>query len=392
MLAYEEEPALEWGIRATELAEELGNVEILVHAMTNVGSAESLKDQESGHEKIERALQIAREKEMHDHVARCYSNLSSNYIRSRQYAQGERWLEEGLEYTTDRDIDFYRGYLLGWKAQLFFDIGDWAKVEEPALAALHLSRNVKATTQLPALIALGHLKVRQGDSAAQEVLDRAQSLAIQTGELQRIGPLASARAEAAWWRGDRDGAAAEASNGYELALSRNDSWTLGQVAYWIWRAGEENIPVERVALPYALMISGEWQEAAGEWERIGCPFERALALAEGDDPAKRKALEIFERLGARPAAQDLRERLQARGIKIIAPKRAGLARDNLIELTPRELEVLRLIAEGLTNPAIAERLTISVGTVKAHTANIYTKLGVRNRVQALAVARDRAFL
>jgi LuxR family maltose regulon positive regulatory protein len=51
------------------------------------------------------------------------------------------------------------------------------------------------------------------------------------------------------------------------------------------------------------------------------------------------------------------------------------------------LEVLRLIAEGLSNPAIAKRLTISVGTVKAHTANIYSKLGTNNRVQALTRAR-----
>ena len=221
MLAWEEEPALEWGKRAIELAEKLGDVEILVHAMTNVGSAESLKDLDLGHRKIERALEIAREKEMHDHVARCYSNLSSDYIRCRQYPQGQRWLEEGLKYTIDRDLDFYSGYLLGWQAEMYFETGRWAEAQEQALAVLHLSRNVKATTQLPALIALGHLKVRQGDPTAQGVLDRAQSLALLTGELQRIGPLAAARAEAAWRQGDLDQvAAAEAVSSYELALTR----------------------------------------------------------------------------------------------------------------------------------------------------------------------------
>ncbi len=54
--------------------------------------------------------------------------------------------------------------------------------------------------------------------------------------------------------------------------------------------------------------------------------------------------------------------------------------------------MLSLIAAGLSNPAIAERLTISVGTVKAHTAGIYSKLGVNNRVQALARARALSLL
>ena len=61
-------------------------------------------------------------------------------------------------------------------------------------------------------------------------------------------------------------------------------------------------------------------------------------------------------------------------------------------LSERELEVLRLIAEGLTNRQIAERLTVVLGTVKAHTSNIYGKLGVGNRTQAVARARELKLL
>jgi LuxR family maltose regulon positive regulatory protein len=56
-------------------------------------------------------------------------------------------------------------------------------------------------------------------------------------------------------------------------------------------------------------------------------------------------------------------------------------------LSERELEVLQLIAEGLTNPEIGSRLYLSTNTVKAHTRNIYGKLGVHNRTQAVARAR-----
>lgn len=62
---------------------------------------------------------------------------------------------------------------------------------------------------------------------------------------------------------------------------------------------------------------------------------------------------------------------------------------NLVEpLTKRELEILALIAEGLTNAQIGQRLVVSFGTVKAHTASIYRKLDAGNRTQAVAIARS----
>jgi LuxR family maltose regulon positive regulatory protein len=61
-------------------------------------------------------------------------------------------------------------------------------------------------------------------------------------------------------------------------------------------------------------------------------------------------------------------------------------------LSEREIEVLQLIAEGLTNRQVGERLYISPGTVKAHTSNIFGKLGVRSRTQAVARARDLSIL
>jgi LuxR family maltose regulon positive regulatory protein len=61
-------------------------------------------------------------------------------------------------------------------------------------------------------------------------------------------------------------------------------------------------------------------------------------------------------------------------------------------LSDREIEVLSLVAEGLTNQQIAQKLVLSLSTVKWHTSNIYGKLGVRNRSQAVAVARSLGIL
>jgi len=70
----------------------------------------------------------------------------------------------------------------------------------------------------------------------------------------------------------------------------------------------------------------------------------------------------------------------------------GAPAEMIEPLTDRELQVLRLVAEGCSNQEIAERLFLSLPTVKWHTGNIYGKLAVKNRMQAVARARALAIL
>ena len=89
------------------------------------------------------------------------------------------------------------------------------------------------------------------------------------------------------------------------------------------------------------------------------------------------------------AAFDLVTKDERRKTKLPALSKA----EGLVEpLSERELEVLTLIAEGLSNREIAGRLLISLSTVKGHTANIYGKLGVHSRTQAAARARNLGLL
>lgn len=96
MLAEENEAAIIWGKKALKLAETLQETDIIIHALTNIGTAELLSGDEGGRPKVERALLMAKEKEMHDHVARCYASLISIAIQARYYAPGGRYLQDGL--------------------------------------------------------------------------------------------------------------------------------------------------------------------------------------------------------------------------------------------------------------------------------------------------------
>jgi len=88
---------------------------------------------------------------------------------------------------------------------------------------------------------------------------------------------------------------------------------------------------------------------------------------------------------------ELRELIEQAGHEVVDAPEAGFAaaEESGALLTPRELEVLAAIGEGLTNKAIARRLEISLHTVKFHVESLFRKLGARTRTEALAKAAAR---
>jgi hypothetical protein len=95
------------------------------------------------------------------------------------------------------------------------------------------------------------------------------------------------------------GVVREVMPAYQRVSQRRDPRMKGELGALLWRANAlEGTPTE-IAEPYAMEISGNWQAAAGAWQRLGCPYEHAIVLGwYGAEPEQREALAIFERLGA----------------------------------------------------------------------------------------------
>ncbi|HLO30984.1 MAG TPA: AAA family ATPase [Anaerolineales bacterium] len=382
MLSNEAPEALHWGNQAIGLAEELDDPEILSHALNNVGTAEIVAGKaESGWAKLERSLQLAQTHELHEHAARAYTNLGSESVRIRDYDTAMHYLNDGIDYCIERDLDSWSLYQMGWRARANLEQGRWIEAGEDALAVLNNPR-AAAIARIPALTTLGRLRVRRGDPDSQPVLDEARERALSTGELQRIGPVATARAEAAWWRGEMKQVIAEVHIAYQLALRDQDPWELGELSFWLWHADALDALPDKVAQPFALQMRGDWRAAAREWERLGCPYEQALALADGDPAAQWAALEIFQQLGARPAINFLQQKLGN-------PVSQQLEKEKFSGLTVREREVASLIARGKSNREIAEAMTVGVKTVETYVTRILHKLGCASRVQIATWAVEK---
>ncbi|WP_020419820.1 helix-turn-helix transcriptional regulator [Amycolatopsis sp. ATCC 39116] len=273
--------------------------------------------------------------------------------------------------------------------------GDWRSAEQELLDAMADLSTTRPALAGPTAVRLGRLRVRQGDltearalfetalplpqaivalgeldlaagdpTAAADAADRVLRRLDEAGVLDRLPALELlARALAA--AGDHEGAAAAAGRLEQQIEPLATPYMRGRgrlVRAQVLVAGGEHDPARRAA-----------EDALDLFTACSAPFEAAqarLVLAE--------ALGALGRAGqAAAAAKAARDALALLG------SRAGRASG---DLSPRETDILRLVAQGLNDAAIARRLFLSAHTVHRHIANIRTKLGVPSRAAAVAAA------
>lgn len=244
----------------------------------------------------------------------------------------------------------------------------------------------------------------------------------------------SAAAELAWWRKDVSASRAHASRGLELATGTSGPDELGGLTFRLVRAthaarggasasdrARANAAIESLGSLDDRPLVAAWHATAaaeatdpsdttpGMWDAVGdrwgalqrLPMVAWSAwrsathhLAIGADDAARERLELAQELaaslGTQPLLLEVRSRLGTNPTAVTEPAAGrvigGTAALPDLGLTPREVEVLRLVAEGWSNKRIAAELVVSPRTVSTHVSRLLGKLEVESRGQAAAVA------
>ena len=370
--------------QAQAMAEALGVPEVLSEALNTEGCAlAALGADWTG--ALERALAIALAEGLQSQAGRAFANLHSLHCGQLRFAAAEPYFADGLAYCDEHDIGTFGICLRGEHTATLEMLGRW---DEAAALSLDLLTRSGASpvNRINPLTSLGKILARRGDPGAWERLDEAMRSADDGGEPGQILRVRLARAEAYWLEGQAASARREAELADEVAGAA-DPWERGMIADWVRRTGSARPARGELAEPYRQHAGGDWEQAALQWEELGCRYEAALArLESGQETALRKALAIFTELGATGAAGVTRQMMRQLGVRSIPAGPRTATRAHPLGLTPREQEVLGLICAGHTNAEIAGELFISAKTVDHHVSAVLAKLGVPTREVAASQA------
>ncbi|HEY2340835.1 MAG TPA: LuxR C-terminal-related transcriptional regulator, partial [Steroidobacteraceae bacterium] len=389
MLAGNTREALQHGARALELSRRLGDWEIAAHTLNTIGTAKTGAGDESGWADLEESLALSLKHHLTEQAGRAFANLTSRLVVARDHARTDQVLGQGIPFCERLDLDFPGLYLHQLRAQSWLHRGDWNRAQAGSGALLELS-DLPVVSRIPALVVAARVRIRRGQRNGLAMLDEAFALARNTGEFQRLGPIASAAAEASWLGLAPPEFGRPPEELLEVdAAGFEDHWLADELAFWTWRAFGTPAIAPQGATPYVQHMQGDPRGAAQAWAALGCPYEQAIALLDlSDAEAMSEALELVEGLGATPLIQLVRRK----GRPAAAAELAAPTSSSDSDLTPRQHEILILLNEGLTNDAISRKLFLSQKTVGNHVQAILERLGARSRTEAVFVARQRGLL
>lgn len=369
-----------WSARAFEMAEATGSTHALLHALNSLGTLEMLCGIESGAEKLARSLSLALELDLEEEAGRAYLNFCAAAATTRRHHDIDAWIEEGLAYCAQRGLDLWAYYLMAAQASVALERGKWDRATD--LAAQVLAKTDTGLARIDPLLKLALVRARRGDPGWRPPLEEARGTALAAGELQVITPVALADAETAWLEGRSNEVLGSTDAAFGWAVRDGQRWAIAELGVWRRRAGHDDGPLDAGG-PFALELAGDPAAAAAAWTALGCVYQAALAKAHTGRPELiAEAHQELLRLGARAAAAVVAQKLREAGVSSVARGPRPSTAANAAGLTRREMEVLRLVADGLGNQDIARRLFLSRKTVDHHVSAILGKLGAATRREA----------
>jgi ATP/maltotriose-dependent transcriptional regulator MalT len=387
MLSKEPAKSLAWGEKAIEMARELNNNEILSHALNNVGSVQMTNSdtRQKGIELLQQSLGIALANGFPEHAARAYTNLCSNGIAGKDYAFSKDFLDQGIRYCQEHDLDSWFFYMLSWKARLLLETGQW---KEAFSIADNMMKNEDhpAVIKITLLTVMATLRIRKGEAGAVEWLKEATARAFEAMELQRIVPVLAATLEYEWISGQQCIEQSSIDTTIGLIEQSDDFIEASEFAFWLYKSRQQELPLKKIYDGYEYRSEPKALKAAALWKQAGCPYQCALALSGGNEESKREAIGMVLQLGATAVYEKMKMEMRDAGIKSIPRGARKATRENAAYLTGRELDIVQLLKEGLQNKEIAARLFISAKTVDHHISSIFFKLEVNSRSKAVQEA------
>jgi len=391
MLEEKTNLAVEWGEKAIKLARNLNNAEIEIHALNNIGTAKMRADDDNGEPILKKSLSLALQKGFDDQAVRAYINLGCNNLSRRKLEIARKYFAKGIEHCNIKDLDIHKSFMMGEISKISLDVGNWDEAVEKAEMVLK-QKNANIIDKIIPLSVIGIVRARRNDPGALIALDEAVSLSVRSGEFPDNLVAKITKAEAYWLLNKFDLIVNEIKTSYLNVIDSNNTWKIGELAFWLWKGGRLSKPPDNIAKPYLLQINGDWKGAADEWKKLGCPYQEALALADGNEKSKIKALTILESLGAAATINLLKQQMRESGIKKIPKGPRQSTKQNPAGLTERQMDVLKLLTKGLSNSEIAGKLFISPKTVDHHISAILSKLNLHSRTEAAAFAQSSGMI
>jgi DNA-binding NarL/FixJ family response regulator len=381
-----------WGLVTAELARPRGELGIAAHALNRVAMVRWAVDPGQGELLMQESLALAREGGSLEQTARVYNNLAYELTLDRDVDEAERWFDEGLAWTSEQDLTFWWDTMVDSRSLLRLFAGDWGRALQDVRTVLSSPRAAPGM-QACARVADTLIRLRRGEPGVAERIDGlAENLRAASVDDRLL--LLAVRAEAAWVDGTGDAAVHQALTTTVTQLGGASDWRLAEPAlFWLLRLDPQllvDMDADVLRRPLALELAGDRMAAVAAWSELGSPFEAAVVRAGSDDPDElRAAFEVLGDLGATTTVAALRRDAAARGVRTVPRGVRPSTRRDPLGLTSRQAEVLDLLADGLTNGEIAERLVISPKTAEHHVSAVLARLGASTRGQAVAIARER---